>query len=66
MGERASLVPILSSLSRIELDSGNDVEARLLRSQAKEHIDFIAHNLTTELRESFFRLPDVAKVLETD
>ncbi len=64
IGSRRTLWMILAALSEIEKRRGNEVEARSLRRQTREIVEFIAdHAGSPELRESFLSLHDVQNVM---
>jgi tetratricopeptide (TPR) repeat protein len=62
-GARRILWEILFALSQLELERGNAAEAKNLRDQAREIVNYIAnHTGTPELRASFLSLPQVQAV----
>jgi tetratricopeptide (TPR) repeat protein len=63
-GERTILWQILSTLSDLEMNSGNQSEAEVLNFQAREIITFIADRIGSEsLRVSFLTQPAVEQVM---
>jgi tetratricopeptide (TPR) repeat protein len=63
-GERTILWQILATLSDLEMNSGNQSEAEMLNSQAREIITFIADHIGSEsLRDSFLTQPAVEQVM---
>ena len=63
-GERTILWQILATISELEMNSGNQSEAEMLNSQAREIITFIADHCGSEsLRDSFLTQPIVERVI---
>jgi hypothetical protein len=56
---------ILGAMSRIQAERGNPAEARALRAQAREILEFIADHTPPDLRASFLNQPDARAVLDT-
>jgi hypothetical protein len=63
IGSRRMLWQILFALSQLEMDP---TEAKVLREQAREIINYIADHTPLDLRTSFLGLPEVRMVLEPD
>jgi tetratricopeptide (TPR) repeat protein len=59
MGELFTLLPILTSLSRLEIEFGNAKEAESLRLQAKDIARELGQGLSPDLLELFSSLPEV-------
>jgi tetratricopeptide (TPR) repeat protein len=62
---RRMLWQILGAMSRIQAERGNPAEARALRAQAREILEFIADHTPPDLRASFLNQPDARAVLDT-
>ncbi len=63
-GTRLSLIPILSSLAKVEAERGDTGEAQNLRDQARQIVQSIAASLPPDLCTLFMNSPDVLGALE--
>lgn len=62
LSARRMLWQIYAALAEIQTRRGNKSEARSLRQQARETIDYIATHATEEQRAAFLDLPDVRAI----
>ncbi len=63
VGERLSLIPILSSLAEMEAECGDTGEAQILHAEAEQIVQSIAANLPQDLRALFLNSPDVIRAI---
>ncbi len=63
VGERLSLIPILSSLAEMEVECGDTGEAQILHGEAEQIVQSIAANLPQDLRALFLNSPDVIRAI---
>lgn len=64
LDSRRVLWPILSTLAEIEHQRGHFAKAEALRTQARETVEYISHNIgMPEFRASFLNLPKVKAAL---
>ncbi len=63
LGTRRILWKILAQLSDLESQRGHASQAKTLRDQARQTIDYIAAHCPIDLKETFLNLPDVQATL---